>query len=218
MKLYHGTSERNLKAILKDGLKPRGSKATGNWDTCPSNPKTVYLTNAYALYYALNAARTGNLLVVEIDTDYKMADMFVPDEDAIEQVLRGRDGVAGDMVTRTMHYRKMLPTLMGGVEHPFVQDSLKALGNCGCMGTVRPWAITRYAIINRKQVDKALLWQAMDPSITVLNYRICGTRYRNMVRWVFGEPLEPQDGLLPFDPPASRAGITIHDMEKRYDR
>lgn len=213
MLLYHGTSAVALPTILAHGIKPRGAKGRSNWKhTVPSNPKTVYLTNAYALYYAQCAAKgKDDLVVFEVDTD-RLPDLFVPDEDAFEQVWRGKDGKQGDMKSRTLYYRRLMVQFLGAVTQPGVHMSLQALGNCGFMGTVPVAAITRYAIIKRCDENQQLLWQALDPTITVMNYRICGPRYRNMVRWVFGWPLEhePQIAGFCFTPPNSRAGIELH--------
>ena|SRR3990172_8961226 len=212
MKLYHGTAAKNLATIRKHGIKPRG-KAKGNWgDTVPSNARGVYLTNAYALYYAQCAVRGGggDIIILEIDTD-RLAPKFAPDEDAVEQALRGKDGVEGSMKERTLYYRNKLAKLAGPV-NGHVLESLKALGNCVYMGTVPCTAITRYAVIKYAEVDMSLLWMALDPSITLLNYQICGAKYRNMVRWVFGEPFEEEPRLLPgfeFTPPSNRNGIEV---------
>ena len=54
MLLYHGTSERVAKLALKQGLWPRRDlNDEGNWDhTVESSPVHVYLTRAYAPYFA----------------------------------------------------------------------------------------------------------------------------------------------------------------------
>ena len=55
MKLFHGTLSTRLPAIYKHGIKPRGA-AAGNWsDLGGSRPDAVYLTDAHALHYALQA-------------------------------------------------------------------------------------------------------------------------------------------------------------------
>jgi hypothetical protein len=225
MRLYHGTAGAYLPKILKYGIKPRGAKGKSNWKhtvkhTVASNPKTVYLNNAYALYYALcagNEAKAGNTLVLFEIVPALLYPRFVPDEDALEQALRGRDSVQGSMVERTLHYRRKALKLAGPVDSPLVQDSMRALGNCGYKGIIPPDAITRYAVIDRDRVDNRLLWEAMDPSITVLNYQVCGAKYRNMVRWVFEEETEPPViHRMDFIPPESRAGITLHIMRHSH--
>jgi hypothetical protein len=96
MKLYHGTAERHLPAILRDGLKPRG-KRKGNWShSIESNADAIYLTNAYALYFAHSATdpkdNGDRSVVLEIDTSKLDSFWLVPDEDWLEQVSRKQVG------------------------------------------------------------------------------------------------------------------------------
>lgn len=61
MRLYHGTTEAVARAALAQGLAPRAlTRAKGNWDKHPSNPHAVYLTTAYAGYFAACASDDGN--------------------------------------------------------------------------------------------------------------------------------------------------------------
>ncbi|MGW8177299.1 MAG: hypothetical protein ACWGQW_00660, partial [bacterium] len=55
MKLYHGTSARVARKAGQQGLKPRG-KRKSNWDV-PSRSDLVYLTLAYAAYFAAVASK-----------------------------------------------------------------------------------------------------------------------------------------------------------------
>jgi hypothetical protein len=68
MKLYHGTSLRHLKSISDKGLVPRGARPS-NWKAA-SHDGSVYLSNAYALYFADQAQLDDEgLLLVEVETD-----------------------------------------------------------------------------------------------------------------------------------------------------
>ena len=51
IKLYHGTTTKHLDKILKQGITPRHDRPS-NWDKHPSREDMVYLTNAYAIYFA----------------------------------------------------------------------------------------------------------------------------------------------------------------------
>ena len=139
MMLYHGTSERNLKVILKKGLLPRStSKRRTNWDRNPSHPEAVYLTNAYAGFYA-NASCKGRerWAILEIDTDKLSPFAFAPDEDFLEQAGRGKDGISGDMKQRTTALKKQLfSNYSGNLEAPSTAASLKYLGNCTYFGPI----------------------------------------------------------------------------------
>lgn len=196
MKLYHGTSERFLPRIRREGLKPRGRKK-GNWKAHPSRPDCVYLTNSYAVFYA-NACAKGRekLVVLEIDTDKLNTFAFAPDEDFLEQANRGRDNISGGMTVRSKWYRDNLHNWAGfPLEDEHTKDgpatmSLKFLGNCTYFGCIPPSAFTRIAVINMNPVPQFVL-NSFDPSIVLMNYAICGPKYRNSLKWLFGYELEP---------------------------
>lgn len=198
MKLYHGTSARHLPSILQDGLKPRG-KAKGNWDhTTLSNPDVVYLTNAYALHFAIVAADKGkdDLLVVEVDTALVSIYNMVPDEDFLEQTSRKEGPAPLDrpMAFRTRWYRKRQLDFW-----QYWPDSVEHLGTAGHYGPIPPRAITRYAIIYRQQIGE-LIMAGMDPSITLVNYKLLGPKYRNWMRWTFCDDLVTSDqDVMPSD-------------------
>lgn len=215
MKLYHGTSARHLPSILQDGLKPRG-KQKGNWDhTTLSNPDVVYLTNAYALHFAIVAAKEEeDLLVVEVDTDKSVwvSMNMVPDEDFLEQISRkvGPAPLDKPMAYRTRWYRKRQLDFW----HHW-QESVNHLGTAGHYGPIPLRAITRYAVIPRER-SAELTMAGMDPSITLMNYRIVGPRYRNWMRWTFGDELvtPSDDDVVRSDSmkDLSRDGIIVYEV------
>ena len=188
MKLYHGTGAARLDAILKRGLRPRGSNA-GNWEhSIESNPRAVYLTTAYAPYFALTAQKDDDAamgLILEIESDRLDPDKLGADEDAVEQVMRRspEDPLAGKgwgMIQRTRWFRKRVLDFRW-------QGSVDAMGTCCYVGVIRPEAITRYALVDFKKAP-TFAWAMMDPIITILNYQLVGAKYRTATRWVFGEP------------------------------
>ncbi len=198
MKLYHGTNAAHVPSIMKGGLKPRGKKAKGNWGhTITSRHDAIYLTNAYAPYFAMNSTggeRKG--AIIEIDSERLNFLNLVPDEDALEQftkrgIMSGKIPAKGEaplewsMEKRTRFYRDRLQNYAGMEQW---KDSLKAMGNCAYLGPIPASAITRIAIID---VDKApvLAINAIQPSITITNYRLVGDRYRGYIKWIFGDDL-----------------------------
>ncbi len=189
MKLYHGTAARHLPDILANGLKPRG-KGTGNWrHSVESCPDAVYLTNSYALHYAYSATKPGEpMVVLEVDTSKLNMWAFAPDEDWLEQVTRKDAALAPidkPMKYRTRWYRRRLPQFA-----QFWRESLEGLGNCTYHGTIPPSAITRVATVDM-QTYADLVWVAgMDPTVSTLNYRICGPKYRNSMRRLFHDMVE----------------------------
>lgn len=206
MLLYHGTAARHLPAILREGIKPRG-KGTGNWKrTIESNADCVYLTNAYVLHFAGNASKdAGDLAVIEVDTAKLDPFRMQPDEDCLEQASRkvGPAPLDKDMKFRTRWYRKRLSEF----GHLWTQ-SVEGLGTCNYRGTIPPEAITRYVTIPHNAY-LTMLFAGVDPVIHILNYQIMGATYRNVVHWLFGDPLEP-DSLQDQRRAATKALEALH--------
>jgi hypothetical protein len=89
MKLYNGTAGENVPAVLKHGIRPHRLTRKYNWKhSVASHKHAVYLTSAYAGYFAHQAAKTSKLGVLEIDTDKLDPELFRPDEDFLEQATR----------------------------------------------------------------------------------------------------------------------------------
>jgi hypothetical protein len=197
MLLYHGTSAAFLPEIRKDGLVPRGKKKS-NWSHSPSRTDCVYLTDAYAPYFAVMAddKKQEGCAIVEIDTDRLMfRDSFLlPDEDALEQVGRGHDSVPGDMGARTRWYKKNLTKYNGKGQWIL---SLKALGTCCHYGEIPVEAITRIAVTDpKKNADLLMQW---DVSVTLTNYRLLGDSYKRQMALLFHDPVpEPVEGSIEF--------------------
>ena len=213
MKLYHGTCERVARIAMEHGILPRfDSGAPSHWDDCPSSDEHVYLTVAYAPYFAMGATHIegdGRWAIIEIDTDLLPygEDGLVPDEDFLEQATRSPEDrqriqelsessdwtlhADADMVERTRWFREHL--------HWFAdhwEDSIKGLGNCAHAGEIPPEAITRVSFIDPQQLNP-ICQMALDPTISLLNYRFCEDKYRSLTRWMFGEDVNPSDfGIL----------------------
>jgi len=183
MKLYHGTTETVLRKALVEGLRPRG-KEQGNWNhTVSSNANTVYLTVAYAPYFA-HSACTGkeNAAVLEIDTDFLDPGNLVCDEDALEQAFRGKDELPKewDMKKRTLWYRQR-------ADQWHFMGSIKALGNCGHRGRIPPEAVTRALVISHESMVKLIMQYGLDPQISVQAFRVIGHKYTTSLPWLFGD-------------------------------
>jgi hypothetical protein len=189
--LYHGTTEKAARIAMFEGIRPRGEHGRSNWKrTIESNPDAVYLTDAYPLYFAFNAAKEGERgAVIEIDVEKLPQYMLVPDEDVLEQAGRGKDAVKGNMKARTRWYRRRLKEWISTENW---KVSLEAMGTCAFLGTVPPEAITQVALVDPKRAS-SLMWSATDAVITLMNYRFCGPKYRNLTKRLFGYPTEPDD-------------------------
>ena len=219
MKLYHGTNSEALATILTSGLKPRG-KGRGNWKhTVDSHPDMVYLTNAYALWFAYVASSEsgGDMVVVEIDTALLNPFRFVPDEDFLEQATRTQSGLGLAPTDKPMKYRNRWYCRHIREFSQHWEDSLKHLGNCSYDGDIPTSAITRFAVIPGYRAP-GLVMAGIDPSITLMNYKLLGEKYCNWTRWAFGDPLEPggDHSVLPPDymSKVSRDGIIVRSIKE----
>ncbi|MDW9478975.1 hypothetical protein GOB57_09805 [Sinorhizobium meliloti] len=183
MRLYHGTSSRYLDTILEQGLVPRG-EAQSNWPAA-SSPDHVYLTNAYAMYFAQSSRidHSEDLVVVEIDTDL-LPDQkslhadedtvwFVWQHEAVDDRFLPPPGML-DRHEQAMHFSRLLGRL---AEHGITADrSLELLGNCSHEGTIPVSAITR--VLRYSAVEGPWWVSFHDPVISPLNFRFHGSEYR----------------------------------------
>ena len=193
MLLYHGTTGAVARQIFTEGLKPRTDRK-GNWANAPSNRRCVYMTDAYALYFAQAAGDsfTRELGVIEIDTHELNKDKFLPDEDFLEQLTAGQSshhkGLQGSVGSRTRWYSKRLHNY-----HRLWLESLSCLGTCAYAEVIPVKAVTRVAIIN---VEKSIkLLQLSDPSITLVNYQCMDTYYRKLTKFPFDQLQEDSTDL-----------------------
>lgn len=220
MRLYHGTSESRLQTIFKEGIKPRGKKK-GNWKhTVESNASCVYLSAGYAIYFAGNSVKgkEERLAIIEVDTSrLQMLDIF-PDEDFLEQTSR-KEGPAPtnkSMEYRTRWYRRRLPEFQS-----YWTLSVEHMGTCCYGGTVPVSAMTRVATLGHKTYME-LIWCGMDPTITPMNWMICQAKYRNFIKWLFGDELEPDpmavrpegDDRPQFYDVISRADVQVYTINE----
>ena len=178
MKLYHGTTAELFPAISGKGLAPRGRRR-GNWKDYPSRKDMVYLTSCYPLFFAFRAFKKHtHALLVEIDSDRLDEDSLHPDEDFIAQALSYQRKCSIEDVHAEVREN------LEGYQHHW-QDSLEGLGNCCHLGVVPTDAITRYCVVDLEKQKELVL--VCDPSISLLNFKFCGDRYKSLVSWLFGE-------------------------------
>ena len=170
MRYFHGTTEGCLNSIEKKGLMPRG-KRQGVWQEFPSATDRVYLTTAYAIYYACCAAKMTNQsrgVVIEVDP---YPGKFVADEDALAQQKWGDEFSwlnDDSLQERTEFWRKNAPEYPG-----MAWWSQENLGTLAHMGKIPPSQIKKVVTFD---ITADHLF-GHDPSITLMNYRILGRRY-----------------------------------------
>lgn len=189
MKLYHGTTEAVARHALDEGLLPRAvSGRASNWQGCPSNEDLVYLTVAYAGYFASQATEELEPWgIVEINTELLDQEVaLVPDEDWLEQCCREISVPFNSysklsMEERTKFWRKRQLDLSDMWEM-----SIEGIGNCAHVGKISPKAITRISIFDPK-TNPTIAMLATDPTISLLNYCFMADKYRALTRWLMGE-------------------------------
>lgn len=186
MKLYHGTTEKNAESIMKSGkIKPRGlRKVASNWkETVESNEKTVYLTDIYGAYFAAAVTKPPERwAIIEIESDELDKRLMVPDEDYLEQATRDNAelNIGGTMKERTEVFRSNISKFKY-----LWRDSIENMGTCGYMGEVSLKVFTK-VVMYKPVSNKVITYAAIDPTITIMNHRYCGNRYRALTRWFMG--------------------------------
>jgi hypothetical protein len=178
MKLYHGCSAKDLRSIMTNGLCPRQDKQS-NWEKNPSRPDMVYLTVAYAFYFAL--CHEGLAGVVEIETRGLDRKGFFPDEDFLTNAFAMHGGQELD-AARKGDIRVMLHTY-----GDYWKESVQHQGNCCYQGTISPRFITRYCIFDPKARPVLAEEISGDPCINLGNYETKGKSYQQLVAWMFGD-------------------------------
>lgn len=204
MRIYHGTAERHLEAILKEGIKPRGKIGIDNWKhTVSSNARAVYLTTTYALYFASNACQGGERMVVlETNTNDLKRYRLAPDEDFLEQATRHyEEGInvqdhmgnelprwKNNMKERVIWFRKRA---LSDFSHMW-EKSIEYMGTVCYYATIEPKQISRYALVPR---NGGIDW-ASDPTVTPMNFKIMGEYYRQLMRHVFDDKIESKEDIM----------------------
>lgn len=179
MKLYHGTSGKHLESILKKGIQPRGRRK-GNWKEFPSRKDMVYLTNAYAPFFAIQGTKgKQKALILELDCGKINEENLYPDEDFIAQAIAQQKGCGIEDV-----HDEVRENLESYQHHAML--SLEHLGNCSHKGKIPNLAVSRYCLVDcSKRTDLSIM--SLDPSISLMNYRFCGEKYRSVISWLFGD-------------------------------
>lgn len=218
MLVYHGTSLQAWQVIQTAGLLPRDAGTKSNWDhSIESNPDTVYLTDAYAMHFGLNALNPSKdvamnkVVIIEMETD-DLPGPLVPDEDALEQVSRySEDGLPRhwNMVERTRFYR--------GKVHKYAEYgldfywSMEELGTGGHVGAIPASYFLRAAVIDIVEAH-ALVFAYLDTTPSVLAYKVMRGYLRAMAAAIFGTTIPEYEGSEFWKLPPIGAGIEIINL------
>lgn len=188
--------EKDALRMLVEGIRPRVlTGKTSKWKRIPSSKDRVYLTEIYAPYYANAAAKDGEKWgLIEVDVDRLDKKLLRPDEDFIAQVLKKTSRKTADLLKLTAEVRDSIDDWQA-----LWSKSIEWMGTCSYKGVVPPEAITRVAIYDPES-NPMMTLAALDPSISIENYRICANKYRAITRWFFLEAVAAEEILgLPLE-------------------
>lgn len=176
--LYHGTSSRHLKRILREGLLPRvARRGKGNWQgEQASRPDLVYLSRAFAAAYALHAAGRRSRPVV-LKCRVQLADCY-PDEDFLAELF-ARQGFKA-------------PRARAGKTDPRNYHHL-AGASLECLGTVSTDAVAPEDILEWRELPAEALasgWLGSELSLSVSAYRVLGPDYGKAMDLFFEKGIE----------------------------
>lgn len=222
--MYHGTSANNVESILEHGIRPRGEEPS-QWPMASAKDR-VYLTTAYAPYFAICTTQNrkeDTAAIIEVDLGGVPNRLLAPDEDWCEQVSRAKANsslpwvmelmtLAGDMETRTAWFRDNIEMFQDNWD-----ASLKGLGTLTVLGTVPVGAITRVCTFKIRDNPLAA-HTAMDPTITLTNYKILGDRYLALTEWFFGAPVDEvwAGRLIPYVGQIPGLDFALQDTVQSY--
>lgn len=190
LRLYHGTSAANCQRILEEGIKPRGRRKANDKDFS-SRHDCVYLTDAYAIKFALDACgpvKNARLAIIEIDTALLDPGSFAPDDDVLAQQF-GREKKL-DPAKAIRQAQKMLPKYKSVVN---AEASLRASGSCSYFGLISPICLTRVAFIDYEP-QRWFVIGASDVGTGAVAYKFTKDRHKTKLAWVF-------DNMRPDVPP-----------------
>jgi hypothetical protein len=211
MILYHGTTARHLRAILRHGLLPRRITGESNWSgDVESKEDFVYLTDAYPVYYAVGPAfddehAPADLLILKVDVD---ENRLYPDEDFIVWALAEGKQDVQDELRPFIDPREYKDAWHLSLEHNGVV----------CTPEVLPERILDHRVIARSE-SELIFELGLDSMPTPLNYEIIGSHYRRCIEVlfeqgpeaalsVFREWWDMTDETGAFDPLATDKGTT----------
>jgi len=157
MILYHGTNLTFGKAIMENGFLDRVGSHKSNWSKdIQSKEGFVYLTNAYAFYYAVACSKGSKGAIIQVNVDAK--DLY-PDEDFIMQINK----------------LSKEETALINLED-YKHTAMLSLNNLGTV-CIKPDRIT---VTGYREFDINDIIRYSDPSITLMNYRILGGYYKKL--------------------------------------
>lgn len=157
----------------------------------------VYLSTAYAPFYALQAAGwipDGRMALVEVETDLLDKSRFHCDEDYMEQCLRNAKQALVKLRLENAGMKKRQLYVRRNLERwqELWPGSLEYFGNICHKGKIEPSAITRIVAYGKTD-NPAATYLSNEPTITIANYKFCGGQYRALTQLLIGNTINPED-------------------------
>jgi len=182
--LYHGTNERLLAKILKYGLKPRGERKS-NFDGAMGESRNdlVYLTNCYAPYYAgLSCLKKNDVpVIIKLSIDPDKTKLYLDEEFIFRLIIgekKNRQQITNKEISKI--YKSINPKTAGKkFWNKKEERNIDWRDSLNFMGTVACSYVSRKDLIGVAREKRKLEFVLnCDPSITPINYEICGPRYK----------------------------------------
>lgn len=176
----------------------------------------VYLSLAYAPYYAANATtHTDRMAIIEVDTSKLDHGKLFPDEDYIEQCLRVAPKALKEfrMENATLKKRAVFVRRNMHKWRELWQGSLEHFGNLCHKGSIPTDAITRI-VAYKYQDNPAAAFMTTEPTITIQNYQFCGKQYRALTKFFIGDEVLPEMFLMPMPDQMKQEPQYLESLER----
>jgi hypothetical protein len=175
----------------------------------------VYLTSCYAAYFAMCAVEDGDTrgAVVEIDTDQIDHSLLRPDEDFVYLALHRTPDVLKRLRLHKLSPKGRRAWIRRNINRyrTWWEASIANLGNVAYAGPIHPFAITRIASFDVK--DPMVMANALEPTISLANFKFCSSQYKALTAYVMGDEVKPED----FDTFGQRLQPNEREhMQRRY--
>ncbi len=158
--LYHGTSEENARKIMSIGFR---AGMPANWPI-KSKPHLVYLSSAYAPFYAMRAAKGDRLALIKVRVSERA---LYPEDDFIMCFLGKANYTQAELdQVNIQKFKHLWP------------QSLKFMGNAAA----QPEHIK---IVGVRYFDGKNLLMRCDPVVSPINFLVMGDYYKELTEWIF---------------------------------
>ena len=173
--LYHGTSVESAKKILEEGFVPDKKY---NWSV-KSKKGFVYLSKAYAPFYAMNAKSKSRKRAI-LQTCVPEDKLF-PEDDFLMFFL-GKPKYTQEELDKVK---------IEGYKNLY-KASLKYMGNASAKAK-------DIRVMGSREFDATGLIMKCDPVVSPTNYMICGKYYEELTKWIYsGKDFKDFPGMFEF--------------------